>query len=341
MRYKYIIPIFFVFLFLATQARAQLSAVPDPVQYTVAPETPGPNQTVYIEAQGVGPFIGNATITWQVNGKVVKSGVGLTTFSFTTGGVGTATQVRVTIQSTQGTYTRDFVFAPSVVHLVWEADTSAPLFYKGKTLYSAGSSIKVVALPTIASGKSIVSSSKLSFQWYRKDTIDTRASGLGKNVYTFNGDGIQTSEDVRVDVYLNGSKVGSGEVLIPATNPGVVLYSQDPLRGELLDVALPTKFNLNANEITLRAEPYYFANSSMRTGSLAYTWTLNGTETTGPDAGRGLLTLRQTGSGSGSAQVGISVQNIDADKFTQVAQSLVGIVFGQGSGTSFTSLFGL
>jgi hypothetical protein len=40
MRYKHIIPIFFVFLFLATQARAQLSAVPDPVQYTVAPETP-------------------------------------------------------------------------------------------------------------------------------------------------------------------------------------------------------------------------------------------------------------------------------------------------------------
>lgn len=322
-------------------AHAQFSAVPDPVEYTIAPETPGPNQTVYIEAQGVGPFIGNATITWQVNGKTVKSGVGLTTFSFTTGGVGTATRVHVNIQSSQGTYTQDFEFAPSVVHLIWEADTSAPLFYKGKTLYSAGSSIKVVAFPTVASGKSIVSSSKLSFQWYRKDSIDTSASGLGKNVYIFTGDGIQTGEEVRVDVYLNGSKVGSGEVFIPAINPGVVLYSQDPLRGELLDIALPTNFNLNANEITLRAEPYFFANSSIRTNSLTYTWTLNSNETTGPDTKRGLLTLRQAGSGSGSAQVGISLQNTDADKFTQAAQSLVGIVFGQGSGTSFTSLFGL
>jgi hypothetical protein len=38
MRYKHIIPIFFVFLFLATQARAQLSAVPDPVLFPVPPE---------------------------------------------------------------------------------------------------------------------------------------------------------------------------------------------------------------------------------------------------------------------------------------------------------------
>ncbi|MDQ5955118.1 MAG: hypothetical protein QG621_121 [Patescibacteria group bacterium] len=344
MQYR-IAPIFVVLVLLfssiANPVRAQLSAVPDPVQYIVAPETPGPNQTVYIEAQGVGPFIGNATITWRVNGKVVQSGIGLTTFSFTTGGIGSATAIQVTIESTQGTYTQNFVFAPSVVRLVWEADTTTPLFYKGKSLYSAGSPLRVVAFPTIVSGKSLIPPNKLSFQWYRNDSLNTASSGLGKNVFVFNGDGLQTSEVVRVDVYLNGTKVGSGDVAIPATNPGVVLYKQDPLRGILLDVALPTNFNLNANEITLKAEPYYFTSSSLTKGALLYSWTLNGSDTSGPDSKKGLLTLRQTGSGSGSAQVGISVQNTAIDTLTQAAQSLVGIVFGQSSGSTITSLFGL
>jgi hypothetical protein len=100
----------------------------------------------------------------------------------------------------------------------------------------------------------------------------------------FTGDGLQTNESIRVDVYLNGTKVGSGDVVIPATSPGVVLYKQDPLRGMLLDVALPTNFNLNANEITLKAEPYYFTNSSLTKRTLLYSWTLNGNDTSGPDS---------------------------------------------------------
>jgi hypothetical protein len=166
-------------------------------------------------------------------------------------------------------------------------------------------------------------------------------SGLGKNVYLFQGDEVHTSEDVSVDVYLGASKVGTSDIVIPATAPGVVFYDRDPLRGELLDFALPSSFNLNASEVTLQAEPYYFAGSSARAGALSYAWTLNGSDTTGPNAAQGLLTLRQTGTGAGSASVGVSIQNIEADKFTQDAQGALNILFGQSGSTSFTSLFGL
>ena len=99
----------------------------------------------------------------------------------------------------------------------------------------------------------------------------------------------------------------------------LLVYSQDPLQGEILDQALSGTFNLGTQEVTLKAEPYYFANESVGNGSLSYDWTLNSQETTGPDTARGLLTLRQTSSGAGSAQIGVTLQNTDNDKLVQSA----------------------
>ena len=45
----------------------------------------GANTQVTIEAQGVGTFIGNSTITWSQNGNVVLKGQGQRDLTFTTG----------------------------------------------------------------------------------------------------------------------------------------------------------------------------------------------------------------------------------------------------------------
>lgn len=329
------------FACIAPLAHAQFSAVPDPLQYTVAPETPGPNQTVYIQVEGVGPFLGNATITWQINGVVVQSGVGLTSLAVPTGPIGTATTVHVSVNSTQGVYTRDFIFSPSTVNLIWEADTSTPLFYSGKPLYTPGSRIRVIAFPTIISGRTQINNGQLSFQWKHNDTLDPSASGLGKYTYTFSGNGLESGEVVSVDVYYKNTKVGRAEISIPSADPQVLLYTQDPLRGELLDRATSNPYTLTAPEITLRAEPYYFSNSSIRRGAVTYAWSLNDNPVISPDSRPGFLTLRQTGDGSGAASVGVSVQNNESDKFTQLAQNLVTVVFGQSNQNSLSSFFGL
>ena len=78
--------LFLAFFASAFVARAQTAGVvPDPVQYTVAPEVPSPNQQVTIVVQGIGTFLGEANIIWSENGKVVQSGTGLRNFTFTTG----------------------------------------------------------------------------------------------------------------------------------------------------------------------------------------------------------------------------------------------------------------
>jgi hypothetical protein len=330
-------------LSMTNVAHAQsMGATSAPVQYIIAPETPGPDAPVYIEVQGVGNFLGNATVTWQENGQVMASGVGLSTFSFTTGGIGTATDIHLIINSdTEGTITHDFVFAPSVVNLVWEAATSVPPMYLGKALYSAGSTLRVIAFPIVAQGTALVAASKLSYQWTYEGNLDTTDSGLGKNSLTFQGDEIQSSESVSVDVYLGANKVASGDITIPAVNPQVILYDNDPLQGEILDQALVGAFNLNQDEVDLKAEPYYFANESFENGDLSYDWTLNNQETSGPDSSEGLLTLRQTGSGAGAAQIGVSVQNTDNNKLIQSASTALTLSFGQASGSAISSFFGL
>ncbi|MCX6819920.1 MAG: hypothetical protein NT019_01365 [Candidatus Adlerbacteria bacterium] len=341
MRHKLLIGIFALFFVTTSLAHAQ-SAVPDPLQFIISPENPGPNQLVNIEVNGVGQFLGNSSLTWQENGKVVEAFAGQQSFTFTTGGVGAVTYIHLVINSpTLGVMTRDFVFNPSVVNLVWEADTYTPLLYVGKPLYSAGSNLRVVAFPTVMLGGKLVDPAKLSFQWKRNDTPDTSASGLGKTAFSFQGDQLQTEEDISVTIYSGNSAVGRGDIVIPASAPQVVLYARDPLRGELLEEGLRDKASLAQKEITLQAEPYFFATNSVKNKTLVYTWQLNDQETTGPAAAQGMLTLRQTGSGSGAADIGVTVQNTNTTQLIQAADTRLQLVFGQSAGSAISSFFGL
>lgn len=318
------------------------SVVPDPIQYVVSPEEPGPNQQVTIEVNGVGQFLGNSTITWKQDGSVVSSAANQENFSFTTGGIGSPTIIDISINSpTQGNITHEFIFNPSVINLVWEADTYTPLLYKGKSLYSGGSNLKVVAYPTVMLSRALVPASKLSFQWKRNDTPVTASSGLGKNVFSFQGDQLQTEEDISVTVYSGTVPVGESDIVIPVSSPQVLLYAQDPLRGELLDAAFQGSVPLGQTETTLKAEPYFFSNASVKNSRIQYTWNLNNEETTGPQSAQGLLTLRQTGSGSGSADLSVSIQNTDSSKYAQAANANLTLVFGDQGGSALSKFFGL
>ncbi|OGC78825.1 hypothetical protein A2852_01615 [Candidatus Adlerbacteria bacterium RIFCSPHIGHO2_01_FULL_54_23] len=313
----------------------------EPLQFIAAPETPGPREQVMIEAQGIGNFLGNADIIWSVDGKAVKRGMGERTFIFTTGALGERTSVRVTIDSeTQGFFSRTFTFTPSLVNLVWEADTTVPPLYRGKALYSAGSPLKVVAFPTVYSGSSRVAPSALSYQWERGGESVPEASGLGRYGFSFSGDQLKNAETVGVDVYYGNTKAARGEITISAAEPQVLFYERDPLRGILYEKALPAAISLAGREITLKAEPFYFSSTAKNSGALAYAWMLDGNEVSGPDSASGLLTLRQSGEGRGQGELSVSLQNQNPDMFVQAAQNALQIVFGESSNT-LSSFFGL
>jgi hypothetical protein len=302
----------------------------DPIRFLIAPETPGPNEVVHIEAQGVGSFIGESNIVWSRNGTRELAGVGERTFTFTTGALGERATVRVVIESSsQGTIARDLVFVPSLVNLVWEADTYTPPLYSGKALYTGGSPLKVAAYPVVIINGVQVANGSLSYQWRRNDEVVANASGLGRNVFSFVGDQLQAGEEVGVDIYIGNSKVGHGRTTIPANEPLLLIYNRDPLRGVEYEQALPQSIALTGREITLQAEPYFVSNNSKNGGRISYEWLLNGEETSGPDSAQGVLTLRQEGGGSGTAYLGVAAQNENNSQFVQRAEAQMQISFGQ------------
>lgn len=325
----------------ALPAHAQLAGQADPVQYIVASETPGPHEPVVITVQGVGSFLGDATLTWRLNGVVAKQGTGASTYTFTTGALGQESDVRLTINSpTQGSISHTFTFNPSTVDLVWEADTSVPPLYRGHALYSAGSDLTVVAFPTVVVGGKKIAAQSLSYQWTLNDNPAPQSSGTGKYIFSFTGDQLNQGEDVSVDVYLGSQKVGYGEVTIPVSQPKLLLYNKDALRGVVWDRALPAAISLAAKEITVQAQPYFFSTGALLDGSLGWTWTLDDSPITGPYTSQGLLTLRQTGTTQGSANLTVAVQNNSDTQLIQSAQAALQLVFGQTT-SSLSSFFGL
>jgi hypothetical protein len=324
----------FVGLFFCSAATLHAQAV-DPVRFVVVPETPQPGEEVRIEVQGVGTLVGDATITWRVNGAVVLSGPGERVITLTAGALGSRTTISATITSaTQGQIVREFVIIPSVVNLVWEADTYVPPFFRGKALYTAGSPLKVVAYPSVVVGGSQAANNSISFQWRRNGETMASASGLGRNVFSFYGDQLQPAERVGVDIVIGGVRVGSADIVIPTSNPLLVLYNRDPLRGVVYEQAFPASIALAGREITVQAEPYYFATASKNAGQISYEWTLNGQPITGPDAAFGILTLRQEGGGSGESILEVTAQNNDADNLIQRASRSVRILFGESVSSS-------
>jgi hypothetical protein len=319
---------------------AGAQTLPEPIRVTIAPEVPGPHELVTLTAEGVGTFLGDSVITWRQDGEVMKTGPGEQTFSFTTGPLGSRSRISLTINSAQyGTISREYTFSPALVNLLWEADTTVPPLYRGKALYSPGAALRVIAFPQVISGGRALSPNSLSYQWRINDEPVPLQSGLGKAILSFNGDQLQGSPVVSVEVYAGATRVARGELTIPARDPFVLLYMRDPLRGVLYEQALPNAFNLAGREISIKAEPFGFSTSVERSGALQYTWTINDAETAGPESDRGILTLRQAGEGAGSAMLGVSLQNNESDKFLQAAQAIAHIYFGQTAGGP--SLFGL
>lgn len=328
--------------FLSEEADAQSVLGASPVDFVVTPDAPAPGTSVTIQVRGVGDFLGESNITWRLNGGVAKSGIGERSFTFTTGGLGVKSTVSVTVESrAEGTITRTFTFNPAIVNMLWEADTSIPPWFKGKALYTAGSNIRVLALPQVVEGGKTVAASNLTFKWSRNGTPLTSQSGRGFVQVNFAGDQLKTEEAVSVDVYSGTTLVGKGSIVIPASNAQALLYERDPLRGMLYDQAVRGSYSLSKDEITLQVQPFFFSNASTKDGSITYDWTLNNQTITGPDSARGILTLRQSGAGVGSAAVGVELQNTDENKLFQSAQTAVKMLFGGVSQTGINSFFGL
>ncbi len=317
-------------LFFVPTANAQFNEQPGAdVGVVMNPENPGPNELVNVSISSFSTDLNAASITWKINNKTIKSGKGVKTFSFSTGGFNSTTDLDIVIYTNEGdTVEKSYSITPTNVDLVWQAYGYTPPFYKGKTLFSHQDMIQFVAIPHMkdSSGREI-SPKNLIYTWTRNGSVAGDYSGYGKNTYTVVGSIISRPLDVSVEVSspdVNG--VGTAEVVASPIEPTVLMYEKSPLYGIQFQKALTNTVELNdAKEITVIGIPYFFGVLNPTNRELSYTWSINNI----PNESDTISTtkvFRPLDGTSGFSNISLSIT--DTSKILQFASSDFNLSFG-------------
>ena len=306
--------------FLASAQIAAPDAAPNlslsglvPQNFTVLlnPEHPGALQSVDATLEDYAET-GRAVISWYLNGKLVKQGVGINSFTFKTGGLGTVTNLTVVANAPDGTTKQQVLqIAPAQVILVAEANSYTPPFYEGKALPPYQGEVRFIALPIFvgADGKRI-SEQNLLYRWEENDEVVSDASGYGKNIFTTRGSIPIRPLSARVTVSsLDNTLSGVATLDVPLVPPKILLYEDNPLYGVLNQNALGGNTSLAGDEIKIVAIPYFFEATLQTAPALKYDWTLNGTPLPAEQQGRSSLVFRNTAGQRGTAEIGLRITN--------------------------------
>lgn len=307
--------IFFVllaFFALSPSLHAQISTGSNDISISLLPENPKPNQTVVVKTQSFSTNLDNATFKWSVNGKLIKEGIGLKQFETKTGKGGTSMTIQVEISTQNLGVIRDSItFRPTEVTLIWESDGHIPPFYKGRSLYTLGGTIKVTAIPEFFNSKEKrINPKDLVYTWKKNGDVVADASGYGKDSFISNKTTyLRESNDISVEVSSPRENItGSASTIIEPQSLEILMYEKSPLYGILFNKTLPSSFTLINEEITLYAVPFFFSTQTQSLGELSFDWTMNKNPIRSA-AGSSELTLRKEAGQVGSSDISLNIQN--------------------------------
>jgi len=292
-----------------------------PLSIELAPEFPGPFEAVILKAVSFSFDLDRSTLTWRVNGTIVKRGVGEKTAEIKTGNVGSETSVTLEAVTDRGTQSTSIVIRPGEVGLSWEALSYVPPFYKGKALATFESEVRVIATPNIIKGGVRLGSKKLVYTWKVNGKIDQSQSGYGKNIFKYKipSTSIQGIVDLDVVTTDNSLRVRDS-ITIPVTEPLLLLYEDDPILGIKQNRALIGSFLLKAPEVRFFAAPYW---SSPDSSGFAYKWKQNEELLEGDTPFR---TFGVEANSRGESQISVIFSN--SSKFLQFSSARIKLLYG-------------
>lgn len=308
---------------------AQISGKASSVSMEAVPQTPGPFERVLVRLSSFSIDLNRSNISWFINGKLIKKGIGEKTFSFTTGGVGETSKISASVSSgILGSVAQTISFTPSEVDLLWEAiGVYTPPFYKGKALPTPQSLIKVIAFPHLKiSGGNEIKNNSLVYKWKKNSKYKdfNNQSGYGRNSVVFRRALLRQTEIVEVEVSSkSGGLNGYARLFLGQYSPDIIFYEQNPVEGVLYEKALGNEFDMKNSETTIVAEPYFFSTSSREGDSLLFEWRLNN-KTFNSESSKGIITFRTDGE-SGMSKLSLSVRNLV--RFLQFTNKTLNINF--------------
>ena len=274
----------------------------------IIPNYPRPNEMVFINLTLYTDDLNSADITWHQDGKAVLSGRGKVNYSFKAGPIGKETKIEIKINLLSGaSFSKAFTLNPASIDLVWEANSYAPPFYKGKALHSRQGNLKIVAMPEFVKNGRRVASENLIYEWSNGVDVYQNQNGYGKSVLILNGSILGQTDKIEVLVTdpIN-NLVAEAFLDVSPSDPEIVFYRNDPYYGLIFDTAIVGSFDLKSEEVQIFAAPYYFTKKDA--GSLKYEWQLN-SQTAPSLSGSRTAIFRKPENEAGRSAVSLGVEN--------------------------------
>jgi len=288
----------------------QIEVQGDEINVETIPNNPEPYQNVTINLTSYATDLNKAVIVWQADSRTLLSGIGKTSYSFTTKGPDTTNIFDVTITpvGAMSVINKKIAIYPSEVEVLWESlNGYTPPFYKGKTLPTRGSMIKVIATPNTNTIKSGMGS--ISYTWKNGSDTKLDSSGYNKNSYVFKNGLFDSVNEIKVTASsVSGNYGAEKSIKIPMYNPKIVFYKKSPTEGINYNTALDNNFAMTDDEMTIVAIPYFLAIKDNE-DKFNYNWTINGDPINTP-LNKTVLTIRPTSRG-GYANISLVLENIN------------------------------
>lgn len=308
--YFLILSLFFVFLPLFSSA--QNISTGNLLELDMSPRTPEPLKNVTFSLRSFTYDLDRAEITWLINDEIKKAEIGLKQFTTQAGKNGQRMTVTARIRTPDTTEERSRSFIPAGMDLLWEANSYVPPFYHGKALNPNQGKVTLWAVPNFVNslGENIPSE-EIIFNWKKDDKVQQSFSGIGKDSFSFTGTVPIRDVDIEVSASSFDNSIQSTKTIrLTNLDPKIIFYEEHPIYGLMFNRAIRNTVKMFTDEFKVRAFPYYLSVSNPNSPDLSYKWTFNGQYSDSLEGEKTAMVFRQENPGSGSAQIGLKIDNI-------------------------------
>lgn len=260
---------------LFSYAQMSLTGLERPLDLKMSPEYPAPGEKVTLTISSYGVNLERSAIVWYANDKEIARGSALTSTDMTAGKAGSTIEITVIAQEEDGLIgSAQATIRPTEVDLLWESDSYAPPYFRGRTLSGTNANIRAQAIVRfVRPDGSAIPEDAIVYSWY-KDTTRI-ASGRGKSSVKMPGPSLFGNETLFVIAEsVDGVYNGRAMVRIDGVDPTLELYENHPLFGVLYHRALTGSATTLETELKVTAVPYFAHVAAPHDNSLAYEWKL-------------------------------------------------------------------
>ncbi len=278
--------------------------VDEQVSIEQVPKIPKPGEVVSIRISAYSTNLNKAKITWTQDGTVILSQTGAVTNQVQAPQSGKTSKVTITIlKEGGGTLVRTVTLSPADVDLMYEAETYAHPYFKGKRQFTSEASVTFIAVPNFVTpaGKKFADKD-LVYTWKINGSVQQAISGYGRNTFSTKGQLIERPMQVTVEVSaINSTLIASQSINMRSIAPEIVVYENNPILGVVYEKAVTGGFLLERPQVDFEAIPYFFSGATKDSSNFAYSWAINGTRVTNKVPTENYLLLRNDENTEGRA----------------------------------------